>query len=90
MTWKITSRIDNSRWLECSDGLEFTADPLTAGALFDLPSYEYMLTPTGPTQRGITTPSHLFGAAWQLIPAPIAEGDTPPYPTIPSIPGLIY
>ncbi|SNS39860.1 hypothetical protein [Rhodococcoides kyotonense] len=91
MTWKVISRTDPTRWLEGADDLEFTADPETTSALSDLANYSYLLTPTGPGQSGVRTPSELLGAAWNLIPAPSVTGDHPGYPALPpTVPGAAY
>lgn len=90
MTWRVVSRVDPERWLESTGGVEFTADFDTTVALADLVSYSYELTPTGPTQVGVTTPSELFGAAWGLIPSPRALGNYPDYPPYPSDPDVVY
>lgn len=90
MTWKVTSREGPARWLESTGGVEYTADPETAAELASLTEFAYPLTPVGPVQVGVRTPSELFGAAWYLIPSPAVTGEHPPYPDFPSVPGVEY
>lgn len=86
MTWSVRSRIDESRWFTCEEGMAFTADPVTAGELWNLPGLNFGLTPVGPVQMGVTTPSELLAAAMWSIPAPEVSGDAPDYPRLPKIP----
>lgn len=90
MTWKVTSAEGPERWLDSTGGIEFTADPETSYELADLGRFVYPLTPVGPMQVGVQTPSELFGAAWYLIPSPQVAGDHPPYLNIPNDPDVIY
>ena len=91
MTWTVTSRKDTSRWLECSAGIEYTADPVTTFELGDPASFEFPLTPTGPTVRGVQTPSELYAAAVHLIPAAQWSGELPDYPDVgANLPGIVY
>lgn len=66
--------------------MSFTADSVTRGELWNLPDLNFGLTPVGPVQRGVTTPSELLAAAMWSIPAPEVSGDAPRYPRLPPIP----
>lgn len=90
MTWKVTSGEGPDRWLMSTGGVDFTADPETSYELSNLRRFVYPLTPVGPMQVGVQTPSELLGAAWYLIPSPRVTGDYPPYPDFPSDPDVVY
>lgn len=89
MTWNVVSTTDSSRWLSCSDGMTFTADPETAGALEDPATHQIPIHPGGPLKTGLTTPADLFVAAWRIIPDPVATGDYPTLPAWPTLGGLL-
>ncbi|ORI15780.1 hypothetical protein [Rhodococcus sp. 1168] len=94
MTWTVTSREDQGRWLTYSgDGPEATpdmweADPETRTYL-TREGYSFPLTPTGPIAT-IADDSTLMAAALNLLPSARVSGEHPNYPPVRSAPGVIY
>ncbi|WP_370420349.1 hypothetical protein AB8O64_19780 [Streptomyces sp. QH1-20] len=93
--WRITSRLDASRWLEHT-GSGWTADPETRLIVLDQAGHPQPMTPTGPhyTPTGADDPFCLYLIGMGAIPAPEVSGTPPsgpgPVPEPPGSPGLVY